>query len=468
MSLIQNSPDVVGIYLREIGRIPLLEPHQEIWLSMQQKAVLRIKALYARLNEQAGRPPTVNEVLDAVLNSLRQAWSAAARNCRCLQAQLPNLAKLAGEARAIRREPMPVITPYLYGFLERPGWSESQEEDESWVAFTSNLCDVVVLLYLLPESTLIKIAEERNGLQSLPPNPEIGRHATLDHEDLSAMWAGLEERALRARQLLIKSNLRLVVSIAKEYRGRGLGFEDLIQEGNTGLMRAAQKYDHAKGVRFSTYATWWIRQAISRAISNCGNTIRIPVQLRDKVNRLRAIQRRLVQEYGREPTIEELVLASDLLGPGDRTIIQRAQAAEEPLSSFERRRLHRAIRKAKRVIRLSQETLSLDAPISNSSSDSGASLGDFIKDDSTPAPTDVVHRRLLGEELQSALDSLGERRRLVLELHYGLNGQDRHTLEEIGQCLGITRERVRQIELKAIRALRSPRNWRRFNRFALN
>jgi RNA polymerase primary sigma factor len=468
MDLIQNSPDVVGIYLREISRISLLEPHQEIWLSTQQDAASRIKALYARLGEREGRPPTANEVLDAVLNSLRQAWSALAQNCKCLQVRSPNLARLIGEARAIRRKPAPDTIPYLYDLLQRSGESESREEDELWVAFTSDLCDVVLLLYLLPESILDRVAEEWNRLQRLAPNHEVERHTRPDQEDLPAMWAGLEERALRARQMLIKSNLRLVVSIAKEYRGRGLGFEDLIQEGNTGLMRAARKYDHAKGVRFSTYATWWIRQAISRAISNYGNTIRIPVQLRDKVNRLRAIQCRLVQEYGREPTIEELVLASDLLGPGDRAIIQRAQTTEEPLPSFERRRLHRAIRKAKRVIRLSQETLSLDAPISNGSSDSGASLGDFIEDDSTPTPIDVVHRRLLREELQSALDSLGERRRLVLELHYGLNGQDRHTLEEIGQCLGITRERVRQIEMKAIRALRTPRNWRRFGRFALN
>jgi RNA polymerase sigma factor (sigma-70 family) len=280
MSLMQNGPDVVGIYLREIGSIPLLDPHQEIWLSIQQEAAPRIKALYARLSEQESRPPMVDEALDAVLDSLRQAWLALAQGCQCLQAQVPDLGKLVGEARAIRREPTPDITPCAYDFLERSGWPRSRERDELWAVLTSNLFDVVLLLYLLPESTL-------NGI------------------------------ALGARQLLIRSNLRLVVSIAKEYRGRGLGFEDLIQEGNTGLMRAAVKYDHTKGVRFSTYATWWIRQAISRAISNYGSTIRIPAQLRDSVNRLRAIRRRLVQEYGREPTIKELLVESDLLGPED-------------------------------------------------------------------------------------------------------------------------------------------------------
>lgn len=279
------------------------------------------------------------------------------------------------------------------------------------------------------------------------------------------MWDGLEERAHRATQRLVQANLRLVVSIAKEYVGRGLTFLDLIQEGNIGLMRAAGKYDHTLGFRFSTYATWWIRQAIGRAISDHGRTIRIPIYVGDRINQLRGLRREMIQKKEREPTIEELVMASDLLRPEDKTAIQCAQAAGEPLPPPQREQLRRAINKAENLVRLSHQTLSLDTPVSGDTSDSGASLGDFIEDRSTPRPADTAYRRLLSEEVQSVLDSLSERRCLVLEMHYGLNGQDKHTLAEIGQHLGITRERVRQIEIKAFRVLRTPRNWRRLRDF---
>ena len=178
--------------------------------------------------------------------------------------------------------------------------------------------------------------------------------------------------------------------------------------------------------------------------------------MRSRIDQLRGLQRELTKEKGREPTIEELALASDMLDPEDKAAIQRAREAGDALSFFQTHRLRRAINETGRIMSLSKQILSLDTPVSSDSADSEASLGDFIEDDSMPGPSDAVYRKLLSEELRSALDSLGERRRLVLEMHYGLNGQAKHTLEEIGEHLGITRERVRQIEMKAMRILRSP------------
>jgi RNA polymerase primary sigma factor len=176
----------------------------------------------------------------------------------------------------------------------------------------------------------------------------------------------------------------------------------------------------------------------------------------------------MAQRNGQEPTIEELALESDLLTPEDRAAIQRARAAGDPLSSLEETQLRRAVDRVERMIRSSQETLSLDAPVSGDSSDGGARLGDFVEDQGAPSPSDIVYRKFLGEELRSALDSLDERRRTVLEMYYGLNGQDKHTLEEIGQHLGITRERVRQIKARALRALRRPVYWHNLRHFMLN
>jgi RNA polymerase primary sigma factor len=438
---------MVGMYLREIGQVPLLAPYEEAWLSVQQEAGPRIENL----------PP-----VDALLDSLLHTWTAVRRSCERLEVPLPDLCKLVDEARAIQREPLPEVDPYLYDFLDQFGWSESGQDEES-ASLASTLFDVLLLLYLLPESTLKLIAREWDERQAFPPLSRLVRDGVPDEEELSATWTHRLERAQEATQLLIQANLRLVVSIAKEYVGRGLTFLDLIQEGNTGLMRAVEKYDHTLGFRFSTYATWWIRQAIGRAVSNYSRTIRLPVHVRDQINHLRGVRRKIVQREGREPTIEELVLESNLLDPDDRAAIQDAQAAGESLSPFVRNQLRRGVSKAERLLRISREALSLDRPVSGDSSDGETRLGDFIEDSSTPGPADQVYRKLLGEELQTALDSLDDRRRTVLEMHYGLNGQDKHTLEEIGQHLGVTRERVRQIEQKAFRVLRRPRNWRKLH-----
>nr|HID13868.1 RNA polymerase sigma factor RpoD [Anaerolineae bacterium] len=456
---IEVTDDPVRMYLREIGRVPLLEPHQEIWLSTHRETAAHLKDLQARLSEQSGRAPTGRETLTALLDSLGEAWSAVLKNCKRLNLPTPDLAALVDEARALRHALMPDISSYLYGFLEQAGWSES--EGGTWTQLTSHLFDVLILLYLLPGSTLDLLRAEWNKRQKFPSLRKIKR-TMPDEEEIIATWANLEKRATEAQQLLARANLRLVVNVAKHYIGRGISFLDLIQEGNIGLLRAVQKFDHTKGFKFSTYATWWIRQAVSRAIADQARTIRIPVHMVDTINRLLRLQRQMVQELGREPTMEELALEADLLDPEEMEAILSAQTAGEPLPPSLERRLRRATAKVRSIMRISQEPMSLEMPVG---SEDSSLLGDFIEDETIPGPADATSSQLLKEQLRSILDSLSERERAVLEMRFGLMDGESHTLEEVGRAFGVTRERVRQIESKALRKLRHPGRSRKLRDF---
>ncbi|MCL4833506.1 MAG: RNA polymerase sigma factor [Caldilineaceae bacterium] len=257
----------------------------------------------------------------------------------------------------------------------------------------------------------------------------------------------------KAQDQLAQSNLRLVVSVAKRYIGRGLNFQDLIQEGNVGLLRAVEKFDHSLGFKFSTYATWWIRQAISRAIADQARTIRIPVHMVETINRQIRTQRRLQQELGREPTAEEIALEMEFLEVKEVEDIRKTLRAGKEMDPGLAHQWERASAKVQRIQRLSREPISLDTPVG---SEENSYLGDFIEDESLPGPVDAASRQMLKEHMGEILDGLAEREKQVLIMRFGLEDGISRTLEDVGKEFKVTRERVRQIEAKALRKLRHP------------
>ncbi|MGQ9626675.1 MAG: RNA polymerase sigma factor RpoD [Anaerolineae bacterium] len=351
--------------------------------------------------------------------------------------------------------------------LEEPSESElAREEDLEGEVFlpldSPELTSDPVRMYLreIGQVSLLTPEEERKLAIKIKRGERARIRLKKDNlgpKDRARLHAEAREGEI-SRRRLIESNLRLVVSVAKRYLGRGMSFLDLIQEGNIGLLRAVEKFDYNKGYKFSTYATWWIRQAISRAIADQARTIRIPVHMVETINRLMRVQRRLLQEYGREPTSEEIALEMELLPPEDKEAIEKALDEALPLEPILERKLRRAAAKVRRIVRASLEPMSLETPIG---SEENSYLGDFIEDDSLPGPVDVASRQLLKEQMQDILDSLSERERKVLEMRFGLKDGQGRTLEEVGQEFGVTRERVRQIEAKALRKLRHPQRSRK-------
>ena len=440
------SEDPVRLYLGEIGRVKLLDADSEFRLA----TMIEANRLVTGLRRHPLRKGLTLEcaIYHELLTEMLTSWERLMEDSERLQHKQPDLGLILTEAQALHVSWESNEPSYLRAFLDNGMWGI----DELWNTIARNAYSVFLSLYLLPSRYANWLLDHIRQNGHLPNQRTLYHKLPSDEQLLNELDAA-QARAVEANDSLICANLRLVVSVAKRYLGRGISFLDLIQEGTMGLLRAVGKFDARRGFKFSTYATWWIRQSINRSVAEQARTIRIPVHLFESITRILRVQRMLTQELGRDPTNEELALEVGYLPASDVQAILRAHSEETPLPPDLQRRLEIATLKIDRVLRSAEEPVSIDGPVGDEDS---SSLGDFIPDEDAPSPMDSASRQMLREQVQSALTSLSDREREVLELRFGLKDGKDHTLEEVSNFFDVTRERIRQIEAKALRKLRHP------------
>ncbi len=417
--------DSVRMYLREIGEVYLLTADDEKRLARQMEERDHLEAIEAAYVDAYGQQPTGARVAYALL----EQW-----------AELQDVYDIARERAGVDAGVLETTADERFrdlvdGQLD-PGLHEDVKSKLGWDDDKAReaIFKVSTITHILEPSILERMAEVAGGEERLVPPAEGVLEALSEIEpELRRHFAVLKSTGDRAEKHLTEANLRLVVSVAKKYVGRGMGLLDLVQEGNLGLIRAVEKFDYRKGFKFSTYATWWIRQAISRAIADQSRTIRIPVHMVETMNKMARVKRRLIQERGREPTAEEISAA----------MMEFGKLEGGPFTPERVREIERMVR----------EPVSLDLPIGD---EEDSFLGDFIADADAPAPTDIATQQLMKEQVTDLLATLNARERRVVELRFGLTDGRSRTLDEVGKEFGLTRERIRQIEGGALRKLRHP------------
>ncbi len=450
------SEDPVRLYLKEIGQIDLLTAESEFRLATRNEAKKRLDWLMEREGEIKNNKQ-VQAFFCQIMKDLLESYDNLQVFSQPMQAVvLPDFALVLAEAQALRVQWQTDEPSYTRDYLNT-FWKENERtKDPIRTELLTGLIQEVyaffLAAYLLPEKTALYLLDFFNSKGKFPSERTCINHLP-EVKELSKNLTAIADLSDIATQALIKANLRLVVSVAKRYIGRGISLLDLIQEGNLGLLRAVTKFDPARGYKFSTYATWWIRQSISRHIAEQARTIRIPVHLFESISKLLRIQRSLVQKLGRDPTPEDLAIESNFMSEEDQAAIKKALKDEEPIDSELQDRWDAAALKIQRILKSAEEPVSLERPIGDEDS---SQLGDFIEDNDAIEPMDAAAKEMLREQVQSALGALSDRERQVLELRFGLiDGKD-HTLEEVSNYFNVTRERIRQIEAKALRKLRHP------------